>query len=189
MTTINRDIEQLESNFKLKVKDFLDEVKLKWFDIMIFEWLRSQARQNELYAQWRTTSWKIVTWTLTSNHANWKAVDIVFKDSSWNPSWSWDYDTLIEIAKKYWIKNLKPKETCHFECDWTKYTKKEDLISTILQTMKDYIHIPRSQIFTTSEADYSKQITAWDIKDLIEIAIFRYTENQKLKKNFENRKI
>lgn len=118
---INRDIEKLETNFRNKIIDFLAEAKSKGFDIMIFEWFRTLDRQKELYAQWRTKSWKIVTWTMQSKHLEWKAVDIVFNDKNWNPSWVWDYDSLINIWKKYWLKNLKPTETCHFECDWSLY--------------------------------------------------------------------
>lgn len=116
---IDKDINNLNPNFKAKLTLFLNEAKQKWFDIMIFEWRRTKERQQQLYNQWRTTPGKIVTWTLQSNHLTWNAVDIVFKDKNWNPSWNWNYDWLIEIAKKYWIRNLKPKETCHFEDDWT----------------------------------------------------------------------
>jgi len=183
---IDKDINRLQSNFKLKVIDFLQEAKDKWFDIIIFEWLRSKARQASLYAQGRSKPWNKVTWTLLSNHLTGNAVDIVFKDSKWTPSWNWDYDSLIEIAKKYWIRNLKPKETAHFEDDWTIYIKKEDLISIINKTMKEYIKVKRVKIFNTVDSDYTKTITAWDIKDLIEIWISRYIDT---KWDLEQRKV
>jgi len=125
MNTINRDINKLDSNFRNKIIAFLSEAKQKGFDIMVFEWFRTLERQKELYAQWRTKPGKKVTWTMQSKHLSWQAVDIVFKDSKWNPTWNWDYDSLIPIAKKYWINNLKPTETCHFECDWILFLTKE----------------------------------------------------------------
>lgn len=173
---ISRDINALDSKFKIKVIDFLDEVKSKWFDIMIFEGLRTKERQAELYAQGRTKPWKIVTWTLQSNHLTGKAIDIVFKDAKWNPTWNWDYDSLIAIAKKYWIRNLKPRETAHFEDDWSEYISKKEILNLTNSIMKEYSKIARVQIFSTSEDDYKKTITAWDIKDLIEIWITRYIE-------------
>lgn len=166
---INRNIDDLSSNFKPKVIDFLAECKEKWFNIMVFEWLRTQERQKELYAQWRTKPWKIVTWTLKSNHLTGNAVDIVFKDSKWNPTWSWDYDSLIAIAKKYWIRNLKPKETAHFEDDWTIYkpmkSKYTDILAQELKTSN------LSPIFSSYEWD--SPLTERETKELIEIALIR----------------
>jgi len=120
---IDNDINNLEINFKKKVQDFLDECKQKWFNIMIIEWLRTLERQKRLYEQWRTRPGKKITWTLKSKHINWLAVDIVFKDKHWNPTWVWDYNSLIEIWKKHWLKNLAPTETCHFEDDIWEYEK------------------------------------------------------------------
>lgn len=117
---IDKDINNLSPNFKAKLELFLQEAKEKGFNIMIFEWKRSKERQQQLYNQGRTTPWKIVTWTLQSNHLTWNAADIVF-NNNWQPSWSGDYDSLITIAKKYGIRNLKPKEVCHFEDDWTTF--------------------------------------------------------------------
>ncbi len=137
---INNNIEDLEVNFKEKVKLFIQEAKATWLDIIIFEWLRSLERQKYLYSIWRTIELnkKPITWTLQSNHLTWKAVDIVFKDKNWNPSWSWDYDTLIWIANKYWINNLKPKETCHFECNWIPLISKNKIMEDIRQSAIDF---------------------------------------------------
>lgn len=43
------------------------------------------------------------------------AVDVVFVQKNWNIGRNWPYWDLIVMAKKYGIKNLKPRETCHFE--------------------------------------------------------------------------
>jgi len=116
---INKDIKSLDIKFQKKVALFLQEAKNQGLNIMIFEGLRSIERQKALYAIGRTTepNRKPVTWTLKSNHLTGKAVDIVF-NVNWQPSWNWDYNKLIIIAKRFWIENLKPKETCHFEDNW-----------------------------------------------------------------------
>lgn len=122
MEKINNSIDSLESNFKNKVIDFLREVRIKYPNVEIFEWIRSNDRQKELYSIGRRwIPWeKPVTWTIQSNHFLGKAVDLVFR-VNWVQKWEWDYQYLIEVAKKYWINNLAPKELCHFECDWTIY--------------------------------------------------------------------
>lgn len=122
MEKINNSIDSLESNFKNKVTDFLKEVRVKYPNVGIFEWMRSLNRQQELYSIGRRwIAWeKPVTWTMDSKHLKWLAIDIVFMDN-FTPTWNWDYQYLIEVAKKYWINNLAPKELCHFECDWTMY--------------------------------------------------------------------
>lgn len=46
------------------------------FDILVIEGVRTQARQDELYAQGRTKPGKVVTWTRSSKHILGQAVDI-----------------------------------------------------------------------------------------------------------------
>lgn len=111
---INNDINSLSPSFRVKFNDWRAEVIVKYPNAVVFEARRSQERQNRLYAQWRTRPWKIVTRTLTSNHKDWNAVDIVFRNN-WRLEWVWPYNDLIEMAKKYNIENLAPKELCHFQ--------------------------------------------------------------------------
>jgi len=114
----NSDINSLSPAFRKKFDAFWWEVKKKYPDAMVFEAKRSQERQNWLYGVGRTHSLdrKPVTRTLNSNHKDGNAVDIIF-----NGKREWPYDDLIEIGKNYGIRNLKPKETCHFEDDGIPY--------------------------------------------------------------------
>lgn len=118
---INNDINSLSESFKKKFIPRWKEVKEKYPNATVFETVRLQERQNRLYAQGRTRPWKIVTRTLTSNHKDWNAVDVVFRNN-WKLERAWPYNDLIAIAKKYWIRNLAPRELAHFEDDWTPYT-------------------------------------------------------------------
>lgn len=130
--TINNSIDSLNPTFRIKFDPWWAEVTAKYPNAVIFEARRSQERQNRLYAQGRTRPWKIVTRTLTSNHRDWNAVDVVFRNN-WKLEWIWPYNDLIDMAKKYWIKNLKPRETCHFEDDWTAYeVVKDPLIQALI---------------------------------------------------------
>lgn len=117
---INNDINALNPNFRLKFDARWKEVIAKYPNAVVFETRRSQERQDWLYAQGRTRPWKVVTWTLNSNHKDGNAVDIVFRNNGKLERLG-PYDDLIQMAKKYGIRNLKPKETCHFEDDWTPY--------------------------------------------------------------------
>ena len=118
---INNNVNSLSPTFRKKFDLWRAEVITKYPNAVVFEARRSQERQSWLYSQWRTRPWKIITWTLNSNHKDWNAVDIVFRNNG-RLEWVWPYNDLIEIAKKYWIRNLKPRETCHFEDDGTPIT-------------------------------------------------------------------
>ena len=56
-------------------------------DFMVIEGFRTLARQQELYAQGRTTPGKIVTWTMKSKHLDGSAVDIAPVDDSGKILW------------------------------------------------------------------------------------------------------
>ncbi len=134
---INNSIDSLDVNFRKKFNAWWAEVTAKYPHARVFEARRSQERQQYLYAQWRTRPWRIVTWTLDSNHKDWKAVDIVFLNN-WKLERAWPYNDLIAMAKKYWIRNLAPKELCHFQCNWVPYedyTKQE--VDPLIQKLID----------------------------------------------------
>lgn len=111
---INNSIDSLSIPFRKKFDLRWSEVIAKYPNAVVFEARRSQERQNWLYAQGRSRPGKIVTWTKNSNHKDGNAVDIVFRNN-WILQRAWPYNDLIEIAQRYWIKNLAPKELCHFE--------------------------------------------------------------------------
>lgn len=71
------------------------------YDFAIIQSYRSQAYQNELYAQGRTKPGKKVTWTLNSSHTSGQAFDIMAYSSAgehtWQPSY---YKDINENAAK-----------------------------------------------------------------------------------------
>jgi len=168
------DINSLTPQFKKKVEAFLKDAKFIWLNIKIYEAKRTIQRQIQLYNQWRITKWKIVTNTLKSEHLKWTAVDIVFVDKKWNISWNWNYEALISIAKKYWIDNLKPFETCHFQDNGTLIFNLNNIMSpdyTLIMNdvLKETWFTP---IFTSHEWD--NNLTEREVKELIEIALARF---------------
>ena len=78
VTTTCRDVAQLKQVAQTAVRLLFQEcAKAGITNIFITETYRSQERQNYLYAQGRTRSGNIVTWTRTSNHSGRLAWDIV----------------------------------------------------------------------------------------------------------------
>ncbi|WP_271311779.1 M15 family metallopeptidase [Yersinia intermedia] len=52
-------------------------LELSTVDFIVIEGLRTVERQQQLYAQGRTTAGKIVTWTMKSKHIDGNAVDLL----------------------------------------------------------------------------------------------------------------
>lgn len=71
-----RDINELKPTAQKACRLFLKKCKEAGLNIFLTETYRSQARQNQLYAQGRTEPGKIVTWTLNSRHTSRRAWDI-----------------------------------------------------------------------------------------------------------------
>jgi len=151
----NSDINSLSAKFRKKFDARWAEVIKKYPDARVFEARRSLERQKRLYAQGRTRPGNIVTRTLKSRHLDGDAVDIVFYDdrrTNWydnKPTRFWPYDDLIEMAKKYGIRNLKPKETCHFEDDWSVYNpltvEQQETIREALANNSKVYHITKDE--------------------------------------------
>ena len=65
-------------------------IGLSTIDFSVLEGLRSLARQEQLYAQGRTTPGKIVTWTMKSKHLLGEAVDLVPFPLDWSDTNKFD---------------------------------------------------------------------------------------------------
>ena len=76
MSNTCRDINELKPTAQKACRLFLKKCKEAGLNIFLTETYRSQARQNQLYAQGRTEPGKIVTWTLNSRHTSRRAWDI-----------------------------------------------------------------------------------------------------------------
>ena len=71
-----RDISALSPVAQRACRAFLRECEKEGLPVLITETYRSQARQDYLYAQGRTRTGKVVTWTRTSRHTGRMAWDI-----------------------------------------------------------------------------------------------------------------
>lgn len=84
-------------------------------------------------------------------------------DSFWNNK----YKTYSEFIEKNFNDN---------------YIGKMENTTEIKEKVSNYNHIQRYNIFNTNENDYKtklSELSVWDLKDLIEIWLYRYDENKK----------
>lgn len=71
-----RSLQRLEGVDERLVRVVKRAIEISSVDFTVIEGLRSKARQQQLYAQGRTTPGKVVTWTLKSKHIEGLAVDL-----------------------------------------------------------------------------------------------------------------
>ncbi len=124
MSNICKDISALTENAERACNLFLAECKKAGLKVRITETYRSQRRQNELYAQGRTSPGNIVTWTKNSRHTSRRAWDICqdIKGKEYDTSEGF-FDKCGAVAKRLdivWGGSWKTPDRPHFEvkADW-----------------------------------------------------------------------
>jgi D-alanyl-D-alanine dipeptidase len=77
-----------------RIRQLVDLAARYGASVAVVDGYRSQAEQDRLYAQGRTTPGPIVTWTRSSAHTRGQAVDLAFRGPrgiTWDvPAWWWD---------------------------------------------------------------------------------------------------
>lgn len=88
----------MHPKLRFKARKFISNAKRKGYDLRITESLRTFDRQNNLYAQGRTTSGQIVTnATAGSSYHNYGlAIDVVDRNKGYNTNWA----EIGQIGKK-----------------------------------------------------------------------------------------
>ena len=71
-----RDMNELKPKFRAILEDALAEAREAGLDPVVIETYRPQSRQDELFAQGRTTHGHVVTWTRHSKHTLRLAADV-----------------------------------------------------------------------------------------------------------------
>lgn len=107
---IDNNLNSLNKTFLNLVLKFLIIVRKKYPNVAPFETGRTLARQKRLKSMGKSK-------TLNSNHLKWLAVDWIFLNSKWQPTWKGDYLYLHLVGKMFWMRKLT-RESCHLEFDW-----------------------------------------------------------------------
>ena len=111
--TVQTDIAKLSPEFRERLERVIERMRLEYgHDVRVIETIRSQARQDALYAQGRTTPGPVVTWTRNSRHIKGLAADLIV-DGAWrNPE---GYAHLADIAKEEGLRTLGSRDAGHVE--------------------------------------------------------------------------
>ena len=113
-TSRHNDLQLLHEPFRTRITELLERMKLRGFDPILFETLRTLERQKWLYEIGRTREKdrKPVTWTMKSKHFSGQACDIVSKSRLWD--WPEFFSALRQEANRLKLRVLRT-EQCHVE--------------------------------------------------------------------------
>jgi hypothetical protein len=110
---LQSDIAKLAPEFRERLERVIDRMKQEYgHAVRVIETVRTQARQDALFAQGRTAPGPVVTWTRNSKHGKGLAADLMV-DGQWqNPE---GYAHLAEIAKQEGLRTLGARDSGHVE--------------------------------------------------------------------------
>lgn len=136
---------------------FIQQAKEKrWYDIFITESIRTKERQQQLYAQWRTRKWKIVTYVdwvnKLSDHQLWIAFDITFRWDTLYPKDNKIRNNLADLATELWLKSWWKEwwwDKVHF---WKEYT---DIPLEVFQKAEDKHWIKKELLICIVQSETS----------------------------------
>lgn len=113
VTTADRSLEGLSPELRARVERVMERMKSEYgHDVTLVETTRSQERQDWLFAQGRTRSGPVVTWTRDSAHTRGEAVDVMI-DGSWDNAAG--FARLQRIAREEGLRTLGMKDPGHLE--------------------------------------------------------------------------
>ncbi len=107
------DVTALDPELQERLTRIVDRMRDEFgYDVEIVETTRSQARQDQLFAQGRTRPGPVVTWTRSSQHTLGRAVDVNI-DGSWENTEA--FQLLQRIAREEGLRTLGPRDAGHLE--------------------------------------------------------------------------
>ncbi|MFN8582709.1 MAG: flagellar hook-length control protein FliK [Gemmatimonadaceae bacterium] len=110
---IRRDVTSLRPEFRERVDALIDRMQREFgYTVEVVETVRSQARQDALFAQGRSAPGPVVTWTRTSPHQDGRAVDVKIDGSFENPV---AFARLARVAQEFGLRTLWPRDPGHVE--------------------------------------------------------------------------
>ncbi len=111
--TVDHSMEGLHPTLREKVERVIERMRSEHgHDVELVEGYRTAERQDYLYAQGRTRSGPVVTWTRDSRHTQRQAADLMV-DGGWSdPS---AYERLDKIAQSEGLRTLGEKDPGHVE--------------------------------------------------------------------------
>ena len=110
---VEKALAQLAPEFRARLQRVMDRMTSEYgHSVSVVETVRTQARQDALFAQGRTTDGPVVTWTTNSKHVTGLAADVMV-DGMWNnPA---GYAHLAIVAKQEGLRTLGARDPGHLE--------------------------------------------------------------------------
>lgn len=107
---VNRDLDSLADPFRARLEHVMSRMESLGYRVRVLETHRTQERQEQLFAQGRTTPGPVVTWTLNSNHAQGRAADLNVTGGNGD-----GYDVLAKVAREVGLRTLGANDPGHIE--------------------------------------------------------------------------
>lgn len=189
MSTTITAISELTQSAQKACNLFLAECEAQGLKVRITETYRSQARQNELYAQGRTTPGQIVTWTKNSRHMSRRAWDICQNIKGQEYSNNSFFKKCGNVAHKFgitWGGDWGTPDLPHFEIseNWN-YVEKGDEPMTAAE--KNEMNVLEKRITSLEQTQkiyhYTQEIPEWGrstIQKLLDKGIYSGASNADL---------
>jgi hypothetical protein len=126
---VQNALARLDPKFRARLERVIAQLEKRFgHSVAIVETVRSQDRQNALFAQGRTAPGPVVTWTRNSKHLSGLAADLKI-DGRWsNPV---AYARLAEIAKQEGLRTLGARDPGHVELVGERSVSPETLTTLI----------------------------------------------------------
>lgn len=160
-----KDISELTPTAQEACRAFLTVCESRGLHVRITETYRTQERQNELYAQGRTTPGQIVTWTKNSRHTSRRAWDICqnIKGKEYDTSEGF-FDKCGEVAALLnitWGGSWKTPDRPHFEISqsWTmpQSFKEEEIMEELRKKIEELeSKLPETYMYTQDVPEWGR---------------------------------
>jgi len=109
----DRNLEGLVPEMRTRLERVIERMESEYgFTVEVVETVRSQERQDALFAQGRSTPGPVVTWTRNSKHLDGRAADVVIDGGYDNAA---GFERLARVAREEGLRTLWPRDPGHVE--------------------------------------------------------------------------
>ncbi len=114
-SAIDRSLSTLQPEFRQKLQAVITRMQTEYgYQVDVNETYRSQARQDQLFAQGRTAPGPVVTWTEHSLHSQGLAADLTITGGSPDDPTGADRQLAV-VAQQEGLRTLGPRDPDHVE--------------------------------------------------------------------------